>query len=298
MPLPELERYYRERRKERFENGRLFRGVKTRKVLHALAAIFIPYYHALCRRKLTVLADRRVPSDRPLVFAANHICWHDVEMIFTAIRTHAYVFWGDPRKLYRALDGLAMYANGTIISDINDAFDRNLGKETCIKWLERGGNLLIFPEGAWNVTENLPVMPLFTGTAEMAVRAEADIIPVAVEYCGANHFVVNIGKNISTAGRDLTEKRALTDELRDVLASLRWEIWESLPQTKRADIPSDYRARELAFIEKDLRGVYELADLEHDRFHTKEEKASQEVAESLARLIPRKENIFLFRQNR
>lgn len=297
-PLPELEQYYRELRKERFESGRLFGGVRTRRAIHSLLTVVIPYYHALCGRKLTVLGDKRVPSDRPLVFAANHICWHDIEMVFTAIKTHAYLFWGDPRELYRAFDGFALHVNGVVICDTNDANDRIVGKETCVKWLERGGNLLIFPEGAWNITENLPAMPFFPGTAEMALRTGADIIPVAVECYNETHFVVNIGENISTLNRDVSEKRALTDKLRDAVATLRWEIWESRPQTKRADLPPDIRARELEYVKRELRGVYTMDDLENDRFHTKEEAASREVAESFARLIPNPNNMFLFQKSR
>lgn len=55
---------------------------------------------------------------------------------------------------------------------------------------------MIFPEGAWNVTENLPVMPLFAGAAEMGILTGAEIVPIAFEKYGKD-FYVNIGKNIS-----------------------------------------------------------------------------------------------------
>lgn len=43
---------------------------------------------------------------------------------------------------------------------------------------------MIFPEGAWNISENLLVMKLYTGAAEMAIRTGADIVPIAIEQFG------------------------------------------------------------------------------------------------------------------
>ena len=50
-----------------------------------------------------------------------------------------------------------------------------------IELLNNGGNLLIYPEGAWNVTPNEMVMKIFTGTVRMAKETGVDIIPIAVE---------------------------------------------------------------------------------------------------------------------
>lgn len=84
---------------------------------------------------------------------------------------------------------------------------------------------MIFPEGVWNVTENLPVMPLFTGAAEMAICTRAEIVPIVFEKFGKN-FYVNIGANISPKNFVLEQKQELTDMLRDRLATLKWELWE------------------------------------------------------------------------
>lgn len=56
-----------------------------------------------------------------------------------------------------------------------------IAKERGIQLLRQGGNLLIFPEGAWYVTENQIVMRLFEGAADMAIQSKADIIPIAID---------------------------------------------------------------------------------------------------------------------
>lgn len=291
MPLPELEDYYRERRRVRFENHEPFRGVKLRKVLHPVLVGGMKLLHLLGRQKITILADQRIPTDRPIVYAATHIGWDDIEMILSAIGDHAYLFWGDPKESYKTMDGFLLDLNGIIVCETGDKLDRYIGKETCVKWLARGGNLLIFPEGAWNVTECLPVMPLFGGTAEMAIRTASDIVPVAIERFG-NDYTINIGKNIPASGLELEQKQQLTDRLRDAMATLKWEIWASQPQAKRNDIPPDHRQQELKTL---TQGSYTLEVIEATRFHTKAENEQKAAFAHLDKLIPRRENAFLFR---
>lgn len=295
MPLPELERYYRERRKERFENNQPFGGVKLRKVLHPVLVCGMKMKHILGKQKVTILSDKRLPTDHPIIYAATHIGWDDIEMILSSIGDHAYLFWGDPHEMYRDINGCLLDINGVIICDTGDKSDRYIGKETCVKWLNQGGNLLIFPEGAWNVTESLPVMPLYTGAAEMAIRSGADIIPLAIERYEKN-YTINIGQNIPISDMALDQKHQLTETLRDAIATLKWEIWESQPQTKRAEIPPDYRLQELQELQEQMHGVYTMDDIEVIRFHTKAEITQKEVEVHLDRLIPCKENAFLFRK--
>ena len=98
MPLPELEAYYREQRKERFEKEAPFGGVKLRRVLHPILVWSMKVKHILGKQKITILGDRRIQTDRPIVYAATHIGWYDIEMILSSIGAHAYLFWGDPHE--------------------------------------------------------------------------------------------------------------------------------------------------------------------------------------------------------
>ena len=296
MPLPELEAYYRERRKERFENEELFTGVKFRKVLHPVALLLLRMMAMLTQQRITVIGDRRIPTNRPVIFASTHIGWDDPAIAFLAIRDHAYLFWGDPKGSYKTIDGFFMDLNGTIICDTDNKEDRYIGKQSCIQWLQQGGNLLIFPEGAWNVTENLPVMPLFTGAAEMAILTGAEIVPLAFEKYGKN-FYLNIGKNISSQNFDLAQKGDLTEMLRNMLATLKYEIWERQPQEQRENLPYNYQKLYLqGFTDQINDESYSLEAIETTRFHTKEDMAQKEVETHLDKLIPCKENAFLFRK--
>ena len=50
-----------------------------------------------------------------------------------------------------------------------------------------------FPEGVWNLSPNQPVLHLPFGIIEVAQKANAAIIPVAIEQYG-KEFFVNIGE--------------------------------------------------------------------------------------------------------
>ena len=295
MSLPELEQYYREQRQKQFENNEPFHGVQFRKVLHPILVCGLKLMHLINRQKITVVGDKRTPTDRPIIFAATHIGWDDIEMIFTAIRDHAYLFWGDPRESYKTIDGMLLDWNGAIICDTDNKTDRYIGKETCVRWLKQGGNLLIFPEGVWNTSENLPVQHLFSGTAEMAIRTNADIIPVAISQFG-KEYRVNIGANISCNTFSLDRKQELTNYLRDAMATLKWEIYETKSITKRNSFPDNYAMEYKQIFLDQAQGVYTWEDFINTAYRPKNITTSDAAFAHLDQLIPCRENAFLFRK--
>ena len=295
MPLPELEQYYRNQRQRRFENNEPFRGIKLRKMLHPILVCGLKLMHLISGQKITIVGDKRVPTDRPVIFAATHIGWDDIEMIFTAIGDHAYLFWGDPRESYKTMDGMLLDLNGVIICDTDHKTDRYIGKETCVRWLELGGNLLIFPEGVWNTTENLPVQCLFPGTAEMAIRTNADIIPIAISQVG-KEYRVNIGANISCNGFSLSQKQALTESLRETMATLKWEIYETQSITKRNTIPENFVAEYRKMFLEQAQGVYTWEEFLNMAYRPRNITAPKAAFDHLDHLIPCRENAFLFRK--
>ena len=54
---------------------------------------------------------------------------------------------------------------------------------------------MYFPEGTWNLSSNLPMLPCYWGIVDVAKKGNAIIIPVAADQYG-KHFKINVGKNI------------------------------------------------------------------------------------------------------
>lgn len=99
--------------------------------------------------------------------------------------------------------------------------DRHISLLNCIKYLKVGHNILIYPEGAWNLTANLLTMKLFDGSSIMATEGGADIIPVGIVKYG-KRYIINIGENIEP--NDYGSVKEITSALRDSLSSLKYDI--------------------------------------------------------------------------
>ena len=268
MPLDQLIEYYRNERKYIYENNIPIKGIKWRKRIHKIMFAIIKMKRVLLHQKLTILHDEREDTDKTIIYACTHIGRYDIEMALESIQDTCFLFLGSPGKLYRSLNGALVYLFGFIGCDTTEKEDRHIAKELAIRTLKQGGNILIFPEGAWNITENQVVMKLYTGTIEMAIRSGADIVPIAIEQYEKS-FYINIGKNISLdETSDLNKKRKLSDDLRDTLCTLKWEIWEQFPITKRSSLPENMGQIFVEKIMSETANDYTIEEIERDRFHT------------------------------
>ena len=189
----------------------------------------------LRKNELIIVGDRRNDKSIQAIYACTHIGGFDIETLFEAIETPCYLFLADPREIYINFDGLLLWLNGVICFESNNKADRKIAKEKSIHLLKKGGSLMIFPEGAWNIYESLPVMPLFWGTADIAIKSNTPIVPIAIERYGDRHFV-NIGETIEVNEVENLNKTLLTNRLRDELATLKWEIWEEQGVFSRASL--------------------------------------------------------------
>ena len=307
MPLPELQSYYREQRKREFlENSPMSRQIDFRKRTRPLFLGLLSVYLKIIGVKLTQMGKPCAVDDAPCIYACTHNYRLDFEMCFSTIRKSCWLFMGDPNETYKNLDGFLLWLNGAILADTDYREDCHIGKETAIRLLQQGGSLLIYPEGAWNLSENLPVQKMYEGAAEMALRTGAKIIPMAMEQYG-KRYVVNTGKPLDPAaysgyqesqhGASMKDgKRRMTCDLRDELASLRWEIWENEPTIQRDKLPRDASESFHRMIMEQSENGYTEEEIERTRFHERNEEAHKEAEGCLDRLIPKRENAFLLRE--
>lgn len=188
---------------------------------------------------------------------------------------------------------LFLSLNGAIYLNETDKKDRVKASEKMIRHLREGGNLLYFPEGTWNMTPHLPVIPLYWGIISIARNGNALIVPIAAEQYDKK-WKFNIGSFFDVLQyEDTTEgkTKAITD-LRDILATLKWEIWDTEPQ-KRSEVPDtewdeycDARFREWPYFNPDY--------IDRLTFKPKGQILPQEAFAHLNDLIACRENAFLF----
>lgn len=295
MPESRLERYHRKKREKEYKAGKSFKkAVSWRKKAHPIIAGVIGFSNNLAGRKCIVLHDENASTDKPVIYAVTHIGRYDVDMVVAHMKKNAHIFMGDPGNIYTDPLGIVLWINGVVFADLDYKMDRHIALETGIKILEERGNIIIFPEGAWNTTENKPVMQLFSGAIEMAIRAGAEIVPIAVEQYEKEYYL-NVGENIDCSNWSLQSKKAHAQELRDKMSTLKWEIWEQFPLEKRKNLSEDYSKIFIDKIMSETENDYTLERIYETRYTDRHNVEPEEAFAFMQQLIPRWENAFLFR---
>lgn len=299
LPQTEREVYCREKRLERFKKY----GGRVRHLrLHSLAHhILIPLMKAnlyLAGKRLTILRDDRKKTNRPVIFCPTHIGGVDIEMSFLAIKTPCWILLGDPRELYKSLDGMLLQMNGWIPMDVPVKEDRVAAKAQMTALLKKGGDLLLFPEGAQNVSVNALLSPLYAGAVDLAVTCGAEIVPIAIGRDGDRYYFI-LGENISYEKCSYEDRFRLTDELRDRMATLKWEIIEQLPPIKRSELSETaYDDFIKSAITMNTEYTLTVEDIKAELFHPKGITEPAEAFAFMDKLIPCRENAFLFSKQR
>ena len=295
LPKPDYEVYCREKRLERYEK---YGGYVHNLRLHSFANRFlVPMMKAelyLKGIRLSVFRDDRKRAKRPVIFCPTHIGGVDIEMSFIAIKTPCWLLLGDPRELYKNINGMMLQMNGWIPMDVLHKRDRIAAKAKMKALLQKGGNLLLFPEGTQNISPNALVGYLYAGAVDLAITCGAEIVPIAIGK-DENRYIFSIGENISYDGCAFSDRFHLADELRDRMAALEWEIIEQLPAIKRSEIPKnaydDYIKNILTL---NTEYTFTAEDIKAEAFHPKHLTEPTEAFAFMNNLIPRCENAFLF----
>lgn len=272
--VEKISEYYMELRKYNYENNIPINNIEIRKKIHSLLLLIVKLDRILSHEKLYVVNDERRETQSPIIYACTHIGGNDVQRTFEAIKEHSYLFLGDPKGLYKDAAGLLLYLNGMILLETNNKLDRKISKERAIELLSKNGNLLIYPEGAWNITPNLPVMKLYKGTAQMALETNAEIIPLAIAQY-EDKFYVSIGSNIVTKDCHLNDSE-LTELLRDRMAEQKWNIYESVPMESRKNVNIDINSYQEQIVKRCGYG-FTVQDVLDTMYHDKNIVSEEEV---------------------
>lgn len=202
--------------------------------------------------------------------------------------------YNEKTTLLYTSDGWALWASGIILVDRYDKANRRASIEKARRVLELGGNVMIFPEAVWNMSENQLVRKLYPGVYRIAAITDAPVIPISTMMY-EDRFYVSRGKELYLS--QLNQQDALR-MLRDSLATLKWEIMEKYgtdtrehllqgksPDVYWADHIEDYIARQK---------VYEHEEESHAHFMDKADIEQLHAFEHLQELRPNPSNAFLF----
>lgn len=197
-----------------------------------------------------LLKAEPLPSG-PKIFAVTHTySREDIAWAISLAGEQSYLLTNAWRELLYTTDGWALWASGIILVDRYDKANRQASVEKAKRVLELGGNVMIFPEAVWNMSENQLVRKLYPGVYRIATMTGAPVIPISTMMYG-DRFYVSRGKALYFS--QLNQQDALR-VLRDSLATLKWEIMEKYG----ADIRENLLQGEIAggFLGRPRRGLY------------------------------------------
>ncbi len=266
----------------------------------------------LDHQKIRIIGDRRTDSSNSKLYCITHIGKYDYQIVAEAINDHAIPFAGDPETLYRTIDGAFLERNQVVYCNVYDKLDCYVGEKSMINLLRNHNNGLIYPEGFWNLSPNLLVMPLFPGAIRMAILGHADLVPVAIEKYD-NNFFVNIGKNIEVNSYSIDDKNYIEymkQVLRDTLAELKYEILIEVPEVYRASLDSFSMMEENfqskifnEYLDKNKRPIFSMKTVEERRFKPKDPNTGviiekpDDVFSYLKKVKINANNVFMFRDD-
>lgn len=297
MAIEELINYYAEYRIYCYNKGDKLKGIELRKKIYPLIKLILKTDQLLSKEDNVIIDNKNhAQPNEPKIFACTHIGGNDIQRTFQVIKEPAYLMLGDPGILYKMPIYQALRLNGVIPLETKNKTDRKIAYNRAIELLNNGGNLLIYPEGAWNVSPNEIVMKTFTGTVRMAKETGVDIIPIGVEQYGKTFFF-NVGENYKIDNDTSKSDDELNKELRDKLCTLKWDIMKTQPELKRKDIPDDYiNEFQSEIVERCNYGYgFSLEDALSESFHDKNVIAEEEVFKCLDEIEINTINAFLLK---
>lgn len=199
---------------------------KCRKWIHPLLLTAMPG-----RRNfpIEIISPMPVVSGNKL-FVMNHSSAHDAPIACEVIKEHFHILVA--KQSLAILDRIFFWLNGVVYIDRKNKQSKKRGFNKMLKILERGNNLLMYPEGTWNITPSKPMLPLNWGVIDLAKFSGVPIVPIIAEY-HPDCCYVKFGEAIYINGE--MDKKNGIELLEEVMATLKWDIWERFPTRKRSN---------------------------------------------------------------
>ncbi|MBE6159112.1 MAG: hypothetical protein E7159_04745 [Firmicutes bacterium] len=298
LSLDELSAYYRQLRSFEYDNNKPLKTSEIKKKIYFLTKLILKIDRITSGRKLVVFDDNRfMDKSKGVVYASTHVGRYDIESAMEAINEQVYFVMGDPEETYRNFEGFFLdniqgricLDTGYQIADIFDKKrnneelslkeqalydeykkDRFIGEDTCTKRVLNKDKILIFTEGAWNITPRI-VQPMFDGAARIAINGNGFIVPIGIVRDNKK-YIVNIGSEMDIEGATLSDTKDITKELREKMCALVGEIvFDDDKVNSRAEMGTP-EENELAFINDIMReseNGYTIDVIKNTRYYDK-----------------------------
>ena len=225
-------------------------GIRVRKFFAPLLRLV---YRTQTPYKIRI--DHREPltyTKKGRIFAINHRQGDDIVTGANVAGQSAYIVFGNKYLALDTTNGLGLWAYGMILLDRDNKTNRHNTYDKMKYVLEHGGNIIIYPEGYWNLddngeaderheadahnSENWLIQDFNIGAFRLARETGCEIVPVVLHYdeVGKKKCYGSRGKAFRvTSEDDILEKK---DELLEVMVTEYWRMMEKYSFYKRSEL--------------------------------------------------------------
>ena len=263
-------------------------NIKIKEFIHPFLLQCVKIYF---NGKVEILNSEELENiNTPCIYVFNHSNGYDFPIAASVVEKHFHILADFTMKQDKLVD-FANRINGVVYVDRKSKTDRQESKNKLLSLLSNNKNIFIFPEGTWNLSPNLMMLPLNWGVIDIAKISESPIVPAVIEYRD-NKAYAKIGKPIYVDIED--NKGTKINELTDTMATLKWEIMEKFPIEKRKDLQDNYYD---IYLEQIL-NTYKKLDVDYEQSVILQKyPTSDEVYEPIKKIKINKNNAFLFNRN-
>ena len=203
------------------------------KLIHKLHQILFLIVKNISQKYIhgELVVDNQLSCKGPVIYAVNHTNVSDTPVVFHTLNKQAYILAGT--KSQKLIDSIGFNLNGVVWVNRHSAKSRKKSTDKLYKILSSGGSVIWFPEGTWNLTDNLLMLPMRYGIVKMATKANVPIVPISIHYAG-NKIYSTVGEPI-TIGINEDAITAIT-QLRDIMATMKYEQMVDCGVYNRVDV--------------------------------------------------------------
>lgn len=173
--------------------------------------------------------------EEPVIWISNHGFKDDALGSVLAASRHAYILFGSLPQFFNTIDGVMAWLIGVVMVNRRISKSKKAAIPKAVRAMNCGADLLMYPEGAWNLSPNALILDLWPGVYRIASETGAKVVPI-VHYLRDNstsrdnpiHTVVDDPIRID----DLTERQGIS-YLRDVMATWYYLMIEAYGKSTR-----------------------------------------------------------------
>ncbi len=225
-------------------------GIRVRK-------FFAPLLRLVYRTQTAYMIkiDHREPlscSKKGRIFAINHRQGDDIVAGANVVNKSAYIVFGNKNLSLDTTNGLGLWAYGMILLDRDNITNRHCTYDKMKFVLEHGGNIIIYPEGYWNLddngeaderhgadghnSENWLIQDFNIGIFRLAQETGCVIVPTVLHYDEHKKKICygRRGKAFTVHPDD--NVFAKKEELLTIMRTMYYEMMEKYSSYKRAEL--------------------------------------------------------------